>query len=221
MSRDQQKIITVRVWVHFGLTILTYTCVNFLHKGAPGTTDYSWKWHRAGENAPQTNQNPARHTTAGILWRHRDIPVYPAGTYKQVLPVCPTAAPMFEFFSSGVSYKNLTELLFKPSPSKKNLSKFQSMFQYKMILLIWFSHISPTWRFVDGQISESISPCGSFYHHGLTLIPEWISNHMLSEIWDEIAYLFPNLNRCTEVWGWKSNFTPHFTMDVINCPCRD
>ena len=76
----------VRVWVHFGLPILTYTSVNFLRKAAPSTTDGCWKWHRAGENARQTNRNPARHTTTGILWRHRDIPAYPAGTRKQVLP---------------------------------------------------------------------------------------------------------------------------------------
>ena len=28
--------------MHFGLTILTYTCVNFLRKGAPGTTHEYW-----------------------------------------------------------------------------------------------------------------------------------------------------------------------------------
>ena len=55
------------------------------------STDECWKWHRAGENARQTNRNPARHTTAGILWRHRDIPAYPAGTCKQVLPVTTAA----------------------------------------------------------------------------------------------------------------------------------
>ena len=40
LYRDQRKIITVRVWVYFGLTILTYTdtCVNFLCKAAPCTT---------------------------------------------------------------------------------------------------------------------------------------------------------------------------------------
>ena len=63
----------VRVCAHFGLLILTYTSVNFLRKAAPGTTDECWKWHCAGENAQKINRNPARHTTAGILWRHRDI----------------------------------------------------------------------------------------------------------------------------------------------------
>ena len=61
--------------MHFGLPILTYKSVNFLRKGATGTTDECWKWHRAGENALQTNWNLARHTTAGILWCHRDIPL--------------------------------------------------------------------------------------------------------------------------------------------------
>ena len=62
-------------------------CVIILRKAAPGTADECWKWHHAGENAWQTNGNPARHTIAGILWRHRDIPAYPAGTCKQVLPL--------------------------------------------------------------------------------------------------------------------------------------
>ena len=29
-----------------------------------------------------------------------------------------------------------------------------------------------------------------FYQHGLTLIPVWISNHMPSEVWDEIISKF-------------------------------
>ena len=86
-SCDQQNIITVRAWVHFSLMILTYTCVNFIRKGVPGTTDECWKWHRVGENALQTNRNPAQHTTSGIFWHHHDIPAYPAGTCKQMLPV--------------------------------------------------------------------------------------------------------------------------------------
>ena len=72
--------------MHFGLQILTYTSVNFLRKGSIGTTHECCEWHCVGENAPQTNRNPARHTTTGILWRHRDMPAYPTGTCKQVLP---------------------------------------------------------------------------------------------------------------------------------------
>ena len=62
-------------------------CILALRKRAPGTTDKCWKWHHVGENAWQTNRNPARHTTVGILWRHRDISACPAGTCKQVLPL--------------------------------------------------------------------------------------------------------------------------------------
>ena len=37
--------------------------------------------------------------------------------------------------------------------------------------------------------------------HGLTAIRAWIRYHMLSEVWDEIIYLFPNFNYFTvEVW---------------------
>ena len=36
-----------------------------------------------------------------------------------------------------------------------------------------------------------------FYWHGLTLILPWISNYILSKIWDEITYPFLNFNSCT------------------------
>ena len=39
---------------------------------------------------------------------------------------------------------------------------------------------------------------------------------MLSEVWDEIAYPFPNFIGSTgEVWEWKSDFTPHIVLFVI------
>ena len=38
-----------------------------------------------------------------------------------------------------------------------------------------------------------------FCLHGLTLVPTWISNHLISKMWDELTYQFPNLNSCTEI----------------------
>ena len=59
-----------------------------------------------------------------------------------------------------------------------------------------------------------------FYQHGLTLIPTWISNYTHREVWNDIAYPFPNFNGYTvEVWKWISNFIPHFIMDAITYPC--
>ena len=59
-------------------------------------------------------------------------------------------------------------------------------------------------------------PRGPFYQHGWTLKPVWISNHMVSKMWREIAYPFLNLNSCiVEVWEWISNFIPRFILDVI------
>ena len=41
-------------------------------------------------------------------------------------------------------------------------------------------------------------------------------------VWDEIAYPFPNFNGATvEVWEWISNFIPHLTGLVITYPCLD
>ena len=56
----------------------------------------------------------------------------------------------------------------------------------------------------------------------LTLIPAWITYHMPGKVCDEITYPFPNFNGCTvEVWEWKTNFIPHFIMDLITYPCWD
>ena len=41
------------------------------------------------------------------------------------------------------------------------------------------------------------TPGISFYWHGLTLIPTWISNHMPCKVWDEIDHPVPNFNSCT------------------------
>ena len=37
----------------------------------------------------------------------------------------------------------------------------------------------------------------AFINRGLTLILAWISNHMLSKVWDEITYPFLNFHGCT------------------------
>ena len=45
---------------------------------------------------------------------------------------------------------------------------------------------------------------------------------MISKVWDEMTYQFPNFNGATaEVWEWKSNFIPHIIMDVITYSCWD
>ena len=63
---------------------------------------------------------------------------------------------------------------------------------------------------------------GPFYHHGLTLIPAWISNHMPRKVWAEIAYPFPNFNGCTvEFWLLITNFIPLFIVDPITHPWWD
>ena len=54
-----------------------------------------------------------------------------------------------------------------------------------------------------------------FHQHGLTLIPAWISNHMVSEVRGEIAYPFLNFNGAIVEVCKISNFISHFIMDVI------
>ena len=39
--------------------------------------------------------------------------------------------------------------------------------------------------------------CSPFHWHGLTLIPAWINNQMLSKVWGAITDPFLNFNGCT------------------------
>ena len=46
-----------------------------------------------------------------------------------------------------------------------------------------------------------------FHKHGSILFPAW--NHILSKVWDEITYPFPNFDGSTVEFGdWISNLTP-------------
>ena len=51
-------------------------------------------------------------------------------------------------------------------------------------------------------------------------IPAWISNDTLSNVWDEIVYLFPN-GTAVEIWEWIISFILHHVMDVITYPRYD
>ena len=48
-----------------------------------------------------------------------------------------------------------------------------------------------------GKTLRELDTSDPFYYHWLTLIPEWISNHMPSKVWDEMAYPFLNFNGAT------------------------
>ena len=81
-----------------------------------------------------------------------------------------------------------------------------------------------THYYMFAGIISGIRPChgilGSFYSHGLTLIPTWISNHIPRKVWNEITYPFPNFNGATvEFREWINNFISHFVMDLITSPC--
>ena len=72
----------------------------------------------------------------------------------------------------------------------------------------------------SGDINMNRDTIASFYKHGLTLIPTWISNYSHYEVWDEITYLFLNFNGAVnKVWEWLSDFIPHFPGHVIIYPC--
>ena len=71
------------------------------------------------------------------------------------------------------------------------------------------------WRRGYYEISRHLDGLNVIYLHWLTMIPAWISNHLLSELWDDITYPFRNFNGCTvEVSEWISNVIPHFTEQV-------
>ena len=73
-------------------------------------------------------------------------------------------------------------------------------------------------------VCPGFSTKGPFYEQGLTLIPAWTNNLMLSNLWDEIICLLQNFKGATvEVWKLVKNayFIPNFIMNVINYPCWD
>ena len=72
------------------------------------------------------------------------------------------------------------------------------------------------------KFNKSAVTWNSFYLHGLTLIPVFISNHIHYKMWDEIVYPFQNFNGAiVEVWELISNFISHFNGHGITYPCWD
>ena len=64
---------------------------------------------------------------------------------------------------------------------------------YKQLCLHLFGMFSTCTRyFVKGITRFEISGC-LFYLYDLTLIPTWISNYMPGKVWDDIIYLYLNL----------------------------
>ena len=68
---------------------------------------------------------------------------------------------------------------------------------------------------------QDIIVLGSFYKHGVTLIPAWISNHMPSKMWDEITFSIPKLQRCNRwslgMYKLQVCFIPH-SCNTISYP---
>ena len=91
-----------------------------------------------------------------------------------------------------------------------------------MSILIWYKCVP--WLKIQLSIlnegyGAEISQ-GPFHEHGLPLISVWISNHMSSEMWDEIIYPFPSFKGCTLViWELISDYITQFVMDVITYLC--
>ena len=57
---------------------------------------------------------------------------------------------------------------------------------------------------------------GPFYWHGLTLIPEWISNNIHYKVCGEIIQPFRSTG---EVLEWMSYSITHFTGYMVTYPC--
>ena len=91
---------------------------------------------------------------------------------------------------------------------------FDDVIMLKIRILMFF-HWGKliVWKYP--QLTSSVpSILGPLYLHELTLIPAFISNHMLSEMWDDITYPFSNFNGCTiKVWEWII-LSSHTMMDV-------
>ena len=56
--------------------------------------------------------------------------------------------------------------------------------------------------------------------HLLALISIWICNHMRNKVWDEITYPLSNFkSAAVDVYGWISNYIPHFIIDMAADAC--
>ena len=96
--------------------------------------------------------------------------------------------------------------------------------KYNSIMII-FNKYSP-YKSLDGTSGEvsmilADGP-GSHFITWLNFDQTWISNHMLSNVWDEIIYPLANFNDCAlEVWEWINSFIPNLMMNAITDPCWD
>ena len=104
--------------------------------------------------------------------------------------------------ASKMNINRLNHVYFGPRPN-----------QSRSNVCFHFNNPSEIWEHIDVSV---LMHWISVYWHELNLIPAWISNHMVSKVWDEIPYPPPNFNNCTiEVWEWIRNFIPHFIMYFI------
>ena len=53
------------------------------------------------------------------------------------------------------------------------------------LFIAWNPHTDGTSQLIDDNMKSMI--WGTFYKHGLTLIPSWISNPIHYKVWDEIT----------------------------------
>ena len=73
----------------------------------------------------------------------------------------------------------------------------------------------------DKAVCGAVLIRGPIYQHVLTLIPEWISNHIKSKLCDEIIDPFLDFDGyAVGVCEWISNVFPYFIMNMITYPCR-
>ena len=85
-------------------------------------------------------------------------------------------------------------------------------------ILVWASGpCSGCWEITssNGNIFRVTGPLG-------TLIPAWISNYILSKVWDKITYPLQNFGGWNnEVCEWIGNFIALFAGHVITYTCWD
>ena len=126
----------------------------------------------------------------------------------------PVTRKMFPFFSLRCFERDVT----KPESGFRDWS-WNTIGRFGTLLTNCFQEFLMV---IHGVFTIYSMTLGPLYWHVLTLIPTWISNHILSNVWDEITYRFSNFNGATvEVWEWICNFIPLFMMDVITCPRWD
>ena len=126
-------------------------------------------------------------------WRHQ------METFSALLALCTGNSPVTGEFPAQRPVTRSFDVFFDLLLNKR-LSKQLWGWWFETASRSLWRHCDEFWKLGHHQ--------GPLLRTWMNFNPAWMNNHMLSKVWDEITYPFPNFNGCTVVvWEWIRNFT--------------